>query len=81
MTPSIEIAKAALAEIGREDLQKFLEEIPHCGIMIRSPCENPDIIIRAVALAHQAAGHTTIITELEEHRASFECIDCQLNIA
>lgn len=78
MRPQIQIARNALLELGRYDLLDCIEEHERYGITIKNPCEFPHTVLKAVALAHQAAGHTVEAT-YEPGHAHFSCIECELD--
>jgi hypothetical protein len=78
MMPPLHVAHAAVAEAGHPELCERIIAHPVYGVTILSPVEWPHIAIKAVALAHQAAGHL-VTADYEPGHAHFECVDCGLS--
>lgn len=83
MTPLLPLAHAALLEAGHPELAERIVPHERYGITIKSPCEHPHIAIKAVALAHQRAGHNIIIEYIDNgeggQAAHFSCFECGLD--
>jgi hypothetical protein len=82
MSEMLRLATAALLEAGHGDQVERLIEHPIYGVSIKTPCEKPHIVIKAVALAHQAAGHNVTVYYVDKgaegKAASFDCEECGL---
>ena len=76
--PSIGVAQAALCDIGHPEWMEYLLPHPIYGITIVDPCPGPEAIAKAVALAHQAAGHTVTYSAVPGH-GHFDCEECRLS--
>ena len=72
---SIGIAHAAVSEAGHPELIERIIPDPVYGITIKTPCENPHVAVKAVAMAHVAAGHTVVL-DYEPGHGHFTCEEC-----
>lgn len=79
MSSMVQLAHAALTEAGYPELVRFVYAKPGSDLpLIRSPCPSPGVIVRAVALSHEAAGHYVTL-HLSDGTASFDCIECDFH--
>lgn len=72
---SIQLAHAAVVEAGFPEMMEYIIPSDKWGITIKSPCPLPHVTVKAVALAHQAAGHAVVFDHVEGH-AHFSCVEC-----
>lgn len=76
MIDMVALAHAALIDAGHPELCQYVTRNEALDLpMVHTPCPNPHMAIKAVALSHQAVGHTITVYN-EEFRAGFDCIEC-----